>query len=211
VCSKEYHPCYKYQRFCSYKCAYIGRTVVRHKKHGPRAKRDRCKCLGCGKVFHLLASRVKVGWGKYCSKKCYNSHKKLTFLGKSNPNWKGGISMITKTYRGQGNKLYRKGKRYERLTRKSLEEKGFYVINSAGSKGPFDLVAIKETEMIMIQVKSNQNITPKERREMAAVPIPPIGRKEIWLYVGNVNRLIRLVWNGTNWINRENNNQAHFS
>ncbi|MEM1668908.1 MAG: restriction endonuclease [Thermofilaceae archaeon] len=52
---------------------------------------------------------------------------------------------------------YQKGRNFEYLIRKKLESKGFLVIRSAGSKGLFDLVAIKENEVYLIQCKKNKN------------------------------------------------------
>lgn len=48
------------------------------------------QCLQCGKKFTVAKSRVKVGWGKYCCRKCQSIHKTSRFSGKNNPNWKGG-------------------------------------------------------------------------------------------------------------------------
>lgn len=30
------------------------------------------KCLICGKIFYTYPSRIKIGIGKYCSRKCYS-------------------------------------------------------------------------------------------------------------------------------------------
>ena len=48
---------------------------------------------------------------------------------------------------------YRRGANYERKIKKEYEEDGYLVLRSAGSKGPFDLVAIKEDSTILIQCK----------------------------------------------------------
>jgi hypothetical protein len=46
------------------------------------------KCLICGKEFNTIESRLKIGKGKYCSKKCYSISKKGV------PTWNKG-----KTYK----------------------------------------------------------------------------------------------------------------
>lgn len=51
---------------------------------------------------------------------------------------------------------YERGRSFEYYLKKKLEEEGFLVIRSAGSKGIFDLVAIKEEEVYLIQCKKNK-------------------------------------------------------
>lgn len=52
---------------------------------------------------------------------------------------------------------YQRGYAVERTIRKTLEELGFYVVRSAGSKGVADLVALYPTmPCILIQVKSGK-------------------------------------------------------
>jgi hypothetical protein len=183
VCGNKYTSCWSGQRFCSHECGYKGRRHPKyHKKQLFHPGLIARRCVECGDIFHTKRSNIKRGWGLSCSKACDSMNKRKRQNGKNNPNWKGGISMIITASRGTQHRLYKKGKRYERIARKKLESEGFYVINSAGSKGPFDLVAINESEIKMIQVKSNQIITPKERKEMASVVVPSIAKKEIWLY-----------------------------
>ncbi len=52
------------------------------------------------------------------------------------------------------NKRYNKGRSFEYLARQELEADGFFVIRSAGSKGPIDLVAIDVNQTKLIQIKS---------------------------------------------------------
>lgn len=46
-----------------------------------------------------------------------------------------------------------KGIRQEYKVKKFLESKGYYVVRSAGSHGIYDLVAIGETDVLLIQLK----------------------------------------------------------
>jgi len=50
---------------------------------------------------------------------------------------------------------YRKGRSREHILRRKLERTGWFVVRSAGSKGVFDLVAVKE-KVVGIQVKGRK-------------------------------------------------------
>jgi len=64
---------------------------------------------------------------------------------------------------------YSKGARLERRVKKLLENLGFFVVRSAGSRGPFDLVAFK-CIVFGIQVKTHRyNITVDEKDVMLEV------------------------------------------
>jgi len=83
---------------------------------------------------------------------------------------------------------YRRGTTVEYWCRNQLHEDGFgLVIRSAGSKGPFDLVAIGENAIKLIQVKRvGGGKVPSFAEELAAmreVPAPPCVSKELWIFV----------------------------
>jgi len=61
---------------------------------------------------------------------------------------------------------YRKGVELERHVRKMYEEMGYMVMRSAGSKGPFDLIAINEHEVVCIQVKATARSTIRQQEKM---------------------------------------------
>jgi len=46
-----------------------------------------------------------------------------------------------------------KGRRFENYVKDKLERNGYYVARSAGSKGVFDLIAVKDGKVIGIQCK----------------------------------------------------------
>lgn len=48
------------------------------------------KCLICGKGFQVISYIVKIGKGKFCSRKCADINHKITFRGNKNPAWVGG-------------------------------------------------------------------------------------------------------------------------
>ena len=58
---------------------------------------------------------------------------------------------------------YKKGYRLEQRVRKFLEERGFFVVRSAGSKSPVDLLAGDGHDLLAIQVKAGKDMTRKER------------------------------------------------
>lgn len=76
---------------------------------------------------------------------------------------------------------YIKGARFENEARKILEEAGWLVMRSAGSKGSFDLAAFGGRGTRLIQVKS-KNATAEERRalELVAVTLPRSITVELW-------------------------------
>jgi Holliday junction resolvase-like predicted endonuclease len=80
---------------------------------------------------------------------------------------------------------YSDGARFERATRHHLEENGYQVIRSAGSKGKVDLVAFKTGEILFVQNKINGLCAPAERTELrrlagmvGALPIVAYRHKE---------------------------------
>ena len=53
-------------------------------------------CLVCGEEFITYPSEIKLGRGKYCSKKCMGEAFKKSRLGENHPNWKEKIKCICK-------------------------------------------------------------------------------------------------------------------
>jgi len=75
-----------------------------------------------------------------------------------------------------------KGARVELKTRDWLEKRGYKVTKSGGSLGEFDLIAINEHRILLIQVKSNRQPPPKERAAIRAFKCPWSCRKEVWVW-----------------------------
>jgi Holliday junction resolvase len=62
---------------------------------------------------------------------------------------------------------YSKGLRAERVVRRRLEEKGWLVRQSKGSRGPYDLYALKGGRKLLVQVKSGKSsFSSRERTEL---------------------------------------------
>jgi len=80
---------------------------------------------------------------------------------------------------------YQRGRALEYAFAAKLREAGWFVIRSAGSKGPFDLVAFNGSRIRLIQccatsaAKSGDDIVA-----MLNVPSPPNATKEIWMWDG---------------------------
>jgi len=70
------------------------------------------------------------------------------------------------------NKNYESGRRFEYRVKEYLEKKGYYVMRSAGSKSPVDLIAVPTihacsiTCTMLIQCKHGGKISKQERKEL---------------------------------------------
>ena len=78
---------------------------------------------------------------------------------------------------------YRIGRRLEWRIRKLLEQHGYEVIRSAGSKGRWDLVAIKDGIVRLIQVKKGRVQKHKIKDLMPLLATPVVLSKEAWFYI----------------------------
>ena len=67
---------------------------------------------------------------------------------------------------------YDGGADLERAAKKVLEDSGYYVIRSAGSKGVADLAALKRGEVLLVQCKTDGRIDPAGRVALRTVAIP---------------------------------------
>jgi len=61
---------------------------------------------------------------------------------------------------------YHKGREREHYIKKKLEKQGYFVIRSAGSHSPIDLVAIKKNEIRLIQSRKGKYIRPLEKLKL---------------------------------------------
>jgi Holliday junction resolvase len=86
---------------------------------------------------------------------------------------------------------YARGASQERRVRKHYEERGFYVVRAAGSKGLVDLVAIGDGELHLVQCKSGQRSMPRKERvelvELAAdhKAVPVLVERGMRFFVGS--------------------------
>jgi len=89
-------------------------------------------------------------------------------------------------------KCKRKGNRLEQKTIAKLSAAGYLCIRSAGSQGPFDVLALSPLGIRCIQVKSNDWPRPEEREglRMAAFGLPSNARIECWRWNDNAREPI---------------------
>ncbi len=69
--------------------------------------------------------------------------------------------------------IKRKGTRNEHRSIKLLESLGYHCIRSAGSLGPFDVVAYNDIGVIFLQIKSNLWPSALEMERLKEERIPP--------------------------------------
>lgn len=92
---------------------------------------------------------------------------------------------------------YRRGYRAERRAADELRRAGYVVARTAGSRSPFDLVAVGSAGVRLIQVKRVKERSPaaalaRAREEFLQVPTGPGHACEVW------------VWrDGDGWVARE--------
>lgn len=77
---------------------------------------------------------------------------------------------------------YLKGRRLEHRARKILEDAGFSVTRSAGSKGAVDLIAFDALSFRLISVKCNDYASAVEREALQLLPRPANASVEIWRF-----------------------------
>jgi Holliday junction resolvase len=79
---------------------------------------------------------------------------------------------------------YSKGYKAELELVKLLKKKKEFhtVVRSAGSRSPFDVIAIGKSRILLCQVKTGKGTFPREQRKLKQLAVPPCARKEVWLY-----------------------------
>jgi Holliday junction resolvase len=85
---------------------------------------------------------------------------------------------------------YRRGARLEYLARDVLRQQGYVVARSAGSHGPFDLIAVSAQRVLLVQVKQKGQSIRLALEHLAAVRAPRGVRKQVWVYYHGQWRVI---------------------
>lgn len=199
VCGKEFRPTRREYTTCSKVCGCKIRAGKTRTLPDPGLK-----CAYCGRpIDPSKANKNRLKFkNRYCGQECYWLHKKDLQRGANNTKWKGGkpkqICPICGkeffayakrhycsrkcSYRGQKTvNLYTKGRTYEWDVKKRLQKDGYIVVRSSGSHSPFDLVAVNEKEIILIQCKRSRVFSAPDKREMETfkkILVPPCCRKE---------------------------------
>ncbi len=79
---------------------------------------------------------------------------------------------------------YRKGRRAEYLLKKKLEDEGWFVVRSAGSRGVVDLVALKDDQVMLIQVQMGSYISHQKRQQLKELTSHVRGKVVVAVYWG---------------------------
>ncbi|WP_446897424.1 HNH endonuclease [Clostridium sp. LBM24168] len=95
---------FKNVALCSKECTSKYYSLIMSGEKHPLFNSIKMKCWVCGKEFYEPKSRVDIGKGKFCSKKCKYEYFSEHFAETLNPNWHGGA----KDYRGPNWKNQRK-------------------------------------------------------------------------------------------------------
>lgn len=76
-----------------------------------------------------------------------------------------------------------KGRRAEHRARAILEADGYHVVRAAASKGPADLVAWSDAEIVFLAIKSGTKYaSAAERETLRTMRRPANSRVEIWRF-----------------------------
>jgi len=106
---------------------------------------------------------------------------------------------------------YKRGYNFEKRVQKALEDKGYFVVRSAGSKGPVDLVAIDDGQVYLIQCKRQGHMPPQEwnnlfliSSKLRAMPLlahMPAGKKRgiEFIQITGVRDAYSRVYPGVQW------------
>lgn len=87
-----------YGKFCNRKCYEKWRSKNEAGINSPTWKggliKQMCQNIDCKKEFKTTPSKIKSGWGRFCSRKCWGVWKSKNIVKEKSGNWKGGISPI---------------------------------------------------------------------------------------------------------------------
>lgn len=107
------------------------------------------------------------------------------------------------------NKNYNSGRKFEYRVKKYLEKKGYYVMRSAGSKSPFDLIAIPSLSgnILLIQCKHGTKISKQERNKIKVLGFSFTGRVICLVAWSKLHGDIEFYWwnfqSQYEWVKRE--------
>ena len=203
-CGDVFKPTHSWNRFCGRACGVLGRS-------GPTRKASagtNSRCGYCGKAFYRQPNKLYNVC--YCSKSCFVNHKRIRTLGSDNPNYRGagwktcegcgesyksydarrrfcGVTCSQSLSQNEYLANHRKGIAAEILCAKELRGRGYSVCRSAGSRGEFDVIAVNESEVLLVQVATTKHrarrFARKKLRKLQRVACPVGAKKELWVLV----------------------------
>lgn len=79
---------------------------------------------------------------------------------------------------------YQRGyKREIELVKRLKRNKQFHtVLRSAGSRSPFDIVALSKSKIFLIQVKTGKGRYKKEIQRLKRLKVSSCAKKQLWIY-----------------------------
>lgn len=219
-CKKKFRAWRPSQKFCSLRCGVRGRTGPTRRKS---VDQHNCRCSACGKGVHVQASRNPKAT-HYCSRKCKDAAQSRTLIGKRNPNFKNAgrkrclccknsFKSYSATQKFCSQKCAHRaapslcagngfrGTEIEKLCAAALKAKGLLSFRSAGSKGPFDVIAISSNQIRLIQVKRTSQrsrlFQKKDISKLAAIHLPTTLEvvKELWSFLDGFGFYTKKVGN----------------
>ena len=207
------HECYyqnKHQNKSIKTCPRCGKKFQHRNKYCSHECAQPKKTGSCYICSEKLIGRPMFGTKRkhrFCSKDCQIVWRREKMTGDTNPNWNGGKKNATcsrcgkvfyvfpsrhgaycsRGCAGMDAKRLRGAPRFERKAKKELEDEGYYVMKSGGSLGVFDVIAINEKRVRLIQVKSTQvnwdlKYFSKDVGRMKELVVPEICEKELWVW-----------------------------
>jgi Holliday junction resolvase len=86
------------------------------------------------------------------------------------------------------------GTRFEYAVRDFLKRNGYSVIRSAGSRGPVDLTAVNDREVLFIQCKKTAGATgfAEDKLKIEQLLVPRFARKQLWVKKDGTVRVLEL-------------------
>jgi Holliday junction resolvase len=89
---------------------------------------------------------------------------------------------------------YSKGIKAEKKVKSKLEDKGWLVKQSKGSRGPYDLYAMKSGKKLLVQVKSGTASASKEEVKRLRSSAKKKGAKALVMKVKGKNTKSKIVY-----------------
>lgn len=205
-CGKAFNPHRRSSKFCSINCAAIGRSGDKRRKF------ESVQCHNCGKTVSRKKSTLGKTTRTFCSRECKGLFDSKFSTGNRNPNFKNsntrkcigcgsqyksynkerkfcGIECSQKFQKSSRLDCSRRGLVAEKMCASELVKRGYHCTLSSGSRGDYDVIAINDCEILLIQVKrtgskSRANQT-KAINKLKAAKAPKCNqvKKQIWCYV----------------------------
>jgi len=185
LCYKKFYYTSKSNQFCSRFCA------VRLRKGKKRLSKQTIICKECNKPFLIQRKNIRISHN-FCSNNCHGEYRSKHNTGKNNANWKHGLRTYSHSLKNKDNwheryngSEYHYGRIAENMCAIILEECGYGALLTAGSRGPFDVLAFRENETKFIQVKRTAFMDKNYRKDIEKfinAKLPKNAIREFWIY-----------------------------